>query len=74
MYMLLNIDTIDKDDQLVNGTHIQWCCACNLEEASQCARETETANNGHIAVAVVDVAYSTTAVGRYYTKLKRLDT
>lgn len=41
MYMLLQIS--ESKNELVSGTHIQWCCACTLEEAGKRARETEAA-------------------------------
>lgn len=31
MYMLLQIDK--EENGFVDGTHIQWCCACSLNEA-----------------------------------------
>ncbi len=71
MLMLLNVDMQDGD--LVSGTHIQWCCACDLLEAANRARQTEKANSNRITVAVVDELYNAYAVDRYYEGLRRLD-
>ena len=69
--MLLQIDHEAKGS--VDGTHLQWCCACSLEEAANRARVTEIANGNRISVAVVDRPYDSYAIGRYYTGMKRLD-
>lgn len=71
MLMLLNVDKQDGD--LVSGMHIQWCCACDLPEAAERARQTEKANSNRITVAVVDDLYNAYAIGRYYEDLHRLD-
>lgn len=52
MYMLLQIDK--EENGFVDGTHIQWCCACSLNEAIKRARDTEKANSNRISVAVVE--------------------
>lgn len=39
MFMLLNIDK--EENGFVDGTHIEWCCACSLKEATARARGTE---------------------------------
>lgn len=36
MYMLLQVDK--EENGVVEGTHMQWCCACSLEEATTRAR------------------------------------
>lgn len=71
MLMLLHVDSQDKD--FVSGTHLQWRCACSLEEATARARATEKANSNRITVAVVDELYSSYCTGKYYENLKRLD-
>lgn len=71
MYMLLQVDK--EENGVVEGTHIQWCSACSLEEAAIRARETEKANGNHITVAVVDELYDAYAIGKQYKKKKRLD-
>ena len=55
MYMLLQIDR--ETGKYVDGTHLQWCCACSLEEAVKRARATEKANGNRISVAVTDSLY-----------------
>ena len=69
--MLLLVDC--EQDGFVNGTHLQWCCACSLEEAENRARETEQVNGSRITVAVVDELYDSYALGRFYKGLKRID-
>lgn len=69
--MLLLVDC-ERDD-FVDGRHLQWCCACSLEEAENQARETEQVNGSRITVAVVDELYDSYALGRFYKGLKRLD-
>lgn len=71
MYMLLQIS--ESKNELVSGTHIQWCCACTLEEAAKRARETEAANSNRIEVAVVEELYASYCLGKQYQNLKRLD-
>ena len=71
MYMLLNISKCENG--LVSGTHIEWCCACTLEEAAERARATEVANGNRIKVAVVDELYNAYSMGKQYKNLKRLD-
>lgn len=71
MYMLLQID--HEAEGNVDGTHLQWCCACSLEEAANRARATEAANGNRISVAVVDAHYDSYAIGRFYEGMKRLD-
>lgn len=71
MYMLLQIS--ESKNGLVSGTHIQWCCACTLEEAAKRARETEAANSNRIEVAVVEELYDPYCFGKLYQNLKRLD-
>lgn len=71
MYMLLQIS--ESKNELVSGTHIQWCCACTLEEAGKRARETEAANSNRIEVAVVEELYAPYCLGKQYRNLKRLD-
>lgn len=71
MYMLLQIS--ESKNELVSGTHIQWCCACTLEEAAKRARETEAANSGRIEVAVVEELYDPYCLGKQYRNLTRLD-
>ena len=71
MYMLLQIS--ESNNGLVSGTHIQWCCACTLEEAAKRARETEAANSNRIEVAVVEELYDPYCFGKLYQNLKRLD-
>jgi hypothetical protein len=71
MYMLLQIS--ESKDGLVSGTHVQWCCACTLEEAAKRARETEAANSNRIEVAVVEELYAPYCLGKQYQNLKRLD-
>lgn len=71
MYMLLQIDK--GENGFVDGTHIQWCCACSLNEAIKRARDTEKANSNRISVAVVDELYGSYTLGRYYKEMKRLD-
>lgn len=71
MYMLLQIS--ESENGFVSGQHLQWCCACTLEEASRRARKTEAANSNRIKVAVVDELYDAYALGRLYRHLKRLD-
>lgn len=68
MYMLLQVDK--EENGVVKGTHIQWCCACSLEEAIARARETEKANGNHITVAVIDELYDAYATGKQYKKEK----
>lgn len=70
MYMLLLIESSDKE--FVEGTHLQWCCACNLEQAIIRARETEQINSNRITVAVIDELYDSYAMGRHY-RSRRLD-
>jgi len=71
MYMLLNIE--QENGILVDGTHIQWCSGCSLEEATKQARETERVNSGHISVAVVEELYDSYAMSRSFFGVKRLD-
>ena len=71
MYMLLQIS--ESKNELVSGTHIQWCCACTLEEAAKRARETEAANSNRIEVAVIEELYDPYCFGMLYQNLKRLD-
>lgn len=71
MYMLLQVDK--EENGVVEGTHIQWCCACSLEEAATRARETEKANGNHITVAVVDELYDSYTTSRQFKEKKRLD-
>lgn len=71
MYMLLQIS--ESKNGLVSGTHIQWCCACTLEEAAKRARETEAANSNRIEVAVIEELYDPYCFGKLYQNLKRLD-
>ena len=71
MLMLLQIE--NETSGIVSGTHLQWCCACTLEEATKRARETETANHNHISVAVVDALYNSYSLGKHYSNLQRLD-
>lgn len=71
MYMLLQVDK--EENGVVEGTHIQWCCACSLEEATTRARKTEKANGNHITVAVVDEQYDSYTIGRRFKDKKRLD-
>ena len=71
MYMLLQIDR--EAGKYVDGTHLQWCCACSLEEAIRRARATEKANGNRISIAVVDGLYDSYATGRYYKGMDRLD-
>ena len=71
MFMLLNIDK--EENGFVDGTHIEWCCACSLKEATARARGTEKVNSNRITVAVVDELYDSYAHNKYYKNLKRLD-
>lgn len=71
MYMLLQIS--ESKDGLVSGIHVQWCCACTLEEAAKRARKTEAANSNRIEVAVVEEFYTAYCLGKQYKNLKRLD-
>ncbi|MBD5155802.1 MAG: hypothetical protein HDT15_12275 [Oscillibacter sp.] len=69
MLLLVNCER----DGFVDGTHLQWCCACSFEEAEKRARGTEQVNGNRITVAVVDELYDPYALGRFYKGLKRLD-
>ena len=71
MYMLLQIT--ESKNGFVSGTHIEWCCACTLEEAAKRARETEAVNSNRIEVAVVDELYNSYCLGKQYQNLKRKD-
>lgn len=71
MYMLLQIDK--EENGIVDGTHVQWCCACSIEEATKRARGIEKANSNRIAIAVVDELYDSYCLGKRYKGLKRLD-
>lgn len=71
MYMLLQIS--ESKNGLVSGPHVQWCCACTLEEAAKRARETEAANSDRIKVAVVEELYDPYCRRKQYQNLKRLD-
>lgn len=71
MYMLLQVD--HEENGLVDGAHLQWCCACSFEEAMKRARETEYINGNRITVAVVNELYDSYAIKRYFKKQKRLD-
>lgn len=70
MYMLLLVESQEKE--FVEGTHLQWCCACELEQVIARARRTEQANSNRITVAVIDELYDSYAMGRHY-RSKRLD-
>lgn len=75
MYMLLSVDKINvekSDEEYVSGTHIQWCSGKSLSEAIKLARKTEKVNH-NMNIAVVDASYDSYAMGRYYSKKKRLD-
>lgn len=71
MYMLLQVDK--EENGFVSGTHIEWCCACTLEDAEKRARMTEQANSNRTTIAVVDELYNSCCLGKYYKNLKRLD-
>ena len=71
MYMLLQVDK--EENGFVSGTHIEWCCACTLEDAKKRAKATEQVNGNRINVAVVDELYNSYCLGKYYQRLKRLD-
>lgn len=71
MYMLLQVER--EENGLVDGTHLQWCCACSFEQAVKRARDTECVNGNRITVAVIDDLYDSYAGMRYFKKLKRLD-
>lgn len=71
MYMLLLIDK--EENGKVDGTHLQWCSGCSIEEAEKSARATEKANGNRISVAVIDEVYDSYAMGRQYKEKKRLD-
>lgn len=70
--MLLQIDKKSGND-IVSGTHVQWCCACTLEQAARNARETERANGNRIEVAVVNELYEPYCLGKRYDDMERLD-
>lgn len=70
MYMLLQVEK--QEDDIVEGVHLQWCCASSLDEAIARARATEQVNNNRITVAVVDEPYCPYCLGIRY-KSKRLD-
>lgn len=71
MYMLLQVDK--EENGVVEGAHIQWCCACSLKEAITRARETEKVNGNHITVAVIDELYDSYTTNRLLKNKKRLD-
>lgn len=69
MMMLLQIDK--EENGIVDGTYLQWCCACTLDEAIKRARDTEKANSNRIKIAVVDAPY---CIDKYiYNNVERLD-
>lgn len=73
MYMLILVDKEDKERGVVSGPHMQWCCACDLEEAAAMARATEEANSNRISVAVIEELHDPYAFWKYYKDRKRLD-
>lgn len=69
-YSLVQIE--QEEYGLVSGPWIQDCCACTMEEATRCARETEAANSNRIQIAVIDQITSVVPY-QYVYKAIRLD-